>query len=82
MKRHAFPILVCALIAGAGPLHALPAAAEVEPPRAYVQCMDRAEAKFVRCLDGADTTEFLCWSKFGYDKLWCSTKYMISSIFE
>lgn len=45
----------------------------------YEECMDRAEERFSECLDAADGTEFLCWSRFGYAKLACSIKYAIDS---
>ncbi len=46
----------------------------------YEGCMDHAERQFEICQDGASNlTEFLCWSRFGYDKLGCSVKYAIDS---
>jgi len=40
----------------------------------YVECMDAAEEDRDDCLDHADLEE-LCWSAFGYAKLWCTIKY-------
>ncbi len=43
----------------------------------YDQCMDRAEATLNDCLDSAVATEPLCWSRFGYAKLYCTIKYFV-----
>ncbi|GEM_PF-1704618 len=82
MKRNILPAIVSILVLGAGPIVAPPAVAAANPPQAYVECMDSADDKLEHCLDVAEETEVLCWSRFGYAKLWCSTKYLISSIFD
>lgn len=43
----------------------------------YDQCMDRAEESLYDCLNFAVATEPLCWSKFGYTKLYCTIKYFV-----
>ena len=82
MKGRVFLALVSALILVAAPVTAPAAAAAADPATAYLECMETAEKKFHTCLEKATVTEFLCWSKYGYDKLWCSVKYLGGSIFE
>lgn len=48
-----------------------------EPGTRYDQCMDRAEESFKECFEYTHATEPLCWSKFGYTKLYCTIRYFV-----
>ena len=48
-----------------------------EPATRYDRCMDKAEASLYDCLDVAVATESLCWSRYGYAKLYCSIRYFV-----
>jgi len=82
MKRYAGTILVGILLVGTNLGLAPSVGAAASPSQAYVECMDKADGKLVTCLRNADETEYLCWSRFGYAKMWCSVKYLVGSIFE
>jgi hypothetical protein len=45
------------------------------PTSKYEKCMNRAEQALRDCLDHATLTEVLCWSRYGYAKLWCTILY-------
>ena len=47
----------------------------------YDRCMTRAVNALHDCLDHAVATEGLCWSRYGYAKLWCTLRYAADSIF-
>jgi len=67
----------CSIVAAAAIL-ALPSTAMAlsgTPAEKYDLCMDRAETSFLRCLDASGESEYLCWSTFGYAKLWCTISY-------
>jgi len=64
---------------------ALPAAtvrAQAERPAMdYEACMNAAEDDLRECLKWADDAEELCWSRYGYTKIYCTGRYIIASIF-
>lgn len=47
----------------------------------YDRCMTRATQSLHDCLDHAVATEALCWSRYGYAKLWCTLRYGVDEIF-
>lgn len=53
-----------------------------DPPIAamkYERCMNEAEEKFDRCLERSITiAEALCWSRYGWAKLYCSIEYPLN----
>lgn len=52
------------------------------PTSKYEKCIDRAEQALNDCLDHATLTEVLCWSRYGYAKIWCTVLYGVRSIFD
>jgi hypothetical protein len=51
-----------------------------DPASRYDRCITKAERSLHACLDHAVATETLCWSRYGYAKLWCSLRYAVDSI--
>lgn len=70
--------VVLALLATAPP----GIAAADDPATRYEECMNKAEADLYKCLRIAAGSEYLCWSRYGYAKSWCSVRYLMESIFE
>lgn len=61
-------------VATAAALVALPLQAHAEDTR-YDKCMDRAEETLNEC-NKSSFDDTLCWSRFGYQKLWCTLRYI------
>lgn len=51
-----------------------------DPATRYDRCITRAEESLYECLDFAVATEQLCWSRYGYAKLYCSLRYAVDLI--
>jgi len=52
------------------------------PASNYDRCITEADGSLHDCLDHAVATEALCWSRYGYAKLWCTIKYAVDSIID
>ena len=52
----------------------MPLQARAEGTR-YDDCMDRAEATLNAC-NKSSFDDTLCWSRYGYQKLWCTLRYL------
>ena len=48
-----------------------------DPATRYDRCINKAEASLYDCLDFAVATESLCWSRYGYTKLYCTIRYFV-----
>jgi hypothetical protein len=46
----------------------------------YDRCITKSEQSLYECLDFAEATEQLCWSRYGYAKLYCSIRYAVDLI--
>ncbi len=82
MKGRVSLALASTLILLTAPVSVPAVSATGDPATEYVQCMDQAEIKFHLCLEKATVTEWLCWSRYGYAKLWCTSKYLVGAIID
>jgi len=51
-----------------------------DPATRYDRCITKSEESLYDCLEVAVATEQLCWSRYGYVKLYCSIRYGVDLI--
>ena len=51
-----------------------------DPATRYDRCITKADTSLYDCLEYAGFSEQLCWSRYGYSKLYCSLRYAVDLI--